>query len=131
MDHRGFTLWFTGLSGAGKSTLSQELVALFQEKNYRVEVLDGDEVRTNLSKGLTFSREDRNTNVEIGTQLLNHTLIPPHATFSLNAAIGEIPVPGDVVQVHGYTLTVLSMDENRINAVKLFKNTDTQADSDN
>ena len=63
MTHRGFVLWFTGLSGAGKSTLSQRLVALFKEKNYKVEVLDGDEVRTNLSKGLGFSKEDRDTNI--------------------------------------------------------------------
>ena len=61
--HQGFTLWFTGLSGAGKSTLSEHLEAEFRRRGYRVEVLDGDVVRTHLSKGLTFSKEDRDTNV--------------------------------------------------------------------
>src|SRR6266446_684218 len=61
--HKGFILWFTGLSGSGKSTLSENLVRIFRERGYRVELLDGDEVRTNLSKGLGFSKEDRDTNI--------------------------------------------------------------------
>jgi adenylyl-sulfate kinase len=61
--HKGFILWFTGLSGAGKSTLSERLVKTFRERGFRVELLDGDEVRTNLSKGLGFSKEDRDTNI--------------------------------------------------------------------
>lgn len=61
--HEGFILWFTGLSGAGKSTLAEGLVAEFRERGYKVELLDGDEVRTNLSKGLGFSKEDRDTNI--------------------------------------------------------------------
>jgi adenylyl-sulfate kinase len=61
--HRGFILWFTGLSGAGKSTLSSRLAQEFRRRGYRVELLDGDEVRTNLSKGLGFSKEDRDTNI--------------------------------------------------------------------
>src|SRR6266481_4921818 len=61
--HRGFVLWFTGLSGAGKSTLSENLVRIFRERGFKVEILDGDEVRTNLSKGLGFSKEDRDTNI--------------------------------------------------------------------
>jgi adenylyl-sulfate kinase len=60
---RGFTVWFTGLSGAGKSTLSELLAAELRRRGRRVEVLDGDVVRTNLSKGLGFSREDRDTNI--------------------------------------------------------------------
>src|SRR5215204_363477 len=60
---RGFTLWFTGLSGAGKTTISEIVERDLREKFGKVEVLDGDIVRTNLSKGLTFSREDRDTNV--------------------------------------------------------------------
>ena len=60
---RGFTLWFTGLSGAGKTTISEIVERELREKFGKVEVLDGDIVRTNLSKGLTFSREDRDTNV--------------------------------------------------------------------
>jgi adenylylsulfate kinase len=61
--HRGFVLWFTGLSGAGKSTLAEKLVAEFRERGYKVELLDGDEIRTHLSKGLGFSKEDRDTNI--------------------------------------------------------------------
>ena len=56
-------MWFTGLSGAGKTTISEIVEHELRERERRVEVLDGDIVRTNLSKGLTFSREDRNINV--------------------------------------------------------------------
>lgn len=59
----GFVLWFTGVSGAGKSTLSVPIAARLRELGHRVEVLDGDEVRTHLSKGLGFSKEDRDTNI--------------------------------------------------------------------
>jgi adenylylsulfate kinase len=59
----GFTLWFTGLSGAGKSTLANMVAEQLRERGHRVEILDGDEVRTNLSKGLGFSKEDRDTNI--------------------------------------------------------------------
>lgn len=62
-NHKGFTLWLTGMSGAGKSTISDELMARFRALGARVELLDGDIVRTNLSQGLGFSREDRDTNV--------------------------------------------------------------------
>ncbi len=60
---RGFTLWFTGLSGAGKTTVSEIVEKELRKRISSVEVLDGDIVRTNLSKGLGFSREDRDTNV--------------------------------------------------------------------
>ncbi len=60
---RGFTLWFTGLSGAGKTTVAEIVEHELRERIGSVEVLDGDIVRTNLSKGLGFSREDRDTNV--------------------------------------------------------------------
>src|ERR1700704_3209209 len=60
---RGFTLWFTGLSGAGKSTLAAAVRAELRGRGVPVEVLDEDEVRQNLSKGLGFSREDRDTNI--------------------------------------------------------------------
>lgn len=60
---QGFTLWFTGLSGAGKSTIAQRVAAELRRRGVKVEVLDGDEVREHLSKGLGFSREDRDTNV--------------------------------------------------------------------
>ncbi|MBX5479941.1 MAG: adenylyl-sulfate kinase [Pyrinomonas methylaliphatogenes] len=61
--HRGFTLWFTGLSGAGKTTLASRVATELRARGLRVEILDGDEVRTNLSKGLGFSKEDRDTNI--------------------------------------------------------------------
>jgi adenylyl-sulfate kinase len=59
----GVTLWFTGLSGAGKSTIADIVVERLRERGRRVEILDGDVVRTNLSKGLGFSKEDRDTNI--------------------------------------------------------------------
>jgi adenylyl-sulfate kinase len=59
----GFTLWFTGLSGAGKSTLANLAAEELRERGRRVEVLDGDEVRASLSKGLGFSKEDRDINI--------------------------------------------------------------------
>src|SRR5262249_21929592 len=59
----GFTLWFTGLSGAGKSTLAVAVGDVIAARGRNVEILDGDEVRTNLSKGLGFSKEDRDTNI--------------------------------------------------------------------
>jgi adenylyl-sulfate kinase len=61
---KGFTLWFTGLSGAGKSTLAERITPILRARGHKVEVLDGDEVRTNLSKGLGFSKEDRDTNIK-------------------------------------------------------------------
>lgn len=61
--NEGFTLWFTGLSGAGKSTLAGLAAEELRRRGHRVEILDGDEVRTNLSKGLGFSKEDRDTNI--------------------------------------------------------------------
>ncbi len=64
MRQNGFTIWFTGLSGAGKSTISDRLVYKLSERGAtRIEVLDGDVVRTNLSEGLGFSREDRDKNI--------------------------------------------------------------------
>ena len=62
-EGRSFVLWLTGLSGAGKTTLAGRLVPELRARGLSVELLDGDEVRTNLSKGLGFSKEDRDTNV--------------------------------------------------------------------
>jgi adenylyl-sulfate kinase len=61
--HQGFTLWFTGLSGAGKSTISGIVEKRLREAGAKIEVLDGDVVRENLSKGLGFSKEDRDINI--------------------------------------------------------------------
>jgi len=64
MTQKGFTLWFTGLSGAGKTTLADLIYAeLKNQRGLKVEKLDGDVVRTNLSKGLGFSQEDRDINI--------------------------------------------------------------------
>jgi adenylylsulfate kinase len=64
MANVGFTLWFTGLSGAGKSTLAEIVEQRLRARGRNVEVLDGDVVRTHLSKGLGFSKEDRDTNIK-------------------------------------------------------------------
>ena len=64
MQNTGFTIWLTGLSGAGKSTLSEVIELRLRERGRNVEVLDGDIVRTHLSKGLGFSKEDRDTNIK-------------------------------------------------------------------
>lgn len=83
---KGFTLWFTGLSGAGKSTLSAPIAGLLREDGYRVEVLDGDEVRTHLSKGLGFSKEDRDTNIRrigwVAKTLSKHGIVAITAAIS-------------------------------------------------
>ena len=83
--HQGFVLWFTGLSGSGKSTLSEALESEFRARGYRVERLDGDIVRTNLSAGLSFSREDRDINVRrIGFVC---DLLARNGVIALSAAI--------------------------------------------
>lgn len=64
MEQQGFTLWFTGLSGSGKTTLARAVEGILRDRGFKVEVLDGDVVRTNLSKGLGFSKEDRDTNIK-------------------------------------------------------------------
>lgn len=84
-QERGVTVWFTGLSGAGKSTLAEALAPRLRALGKRVELLDGDEVRTHLSKGLGFSREDRDTNVQrIGWVA---KLLTRNGVFVITAAI--------------------------------------------
>ena len=72
----GFTLWFTGLSGAGKTTIADLVGPRLEEAGRLVEYLDGDVVRTHLSKGLGFSKEDRDTNIErigwVASRLTRH-----------------------------------------------------------
>ncbi len=86
MKHeRGCTIWFTGLSGAGKSTITEQLVPLLQQRGCKVEVLDGDVVRTNLSKGLGFSKEDRDTNIRRIGFVCN--LLTRNGVFTISAAI--------------------------------------------
>jgi adenylyl-sulfate kinase len=82
---RGFTVWFTGLSGAGKSTLSELLAKELEARGRNVEVLDGDEVRTHLSKGLSYTREDRDTNVARIAWVAS--LLTKHGAAVITAAI--------------------------------------------
>ncbi len=63
MRDKGFTIWFTGLSGSGKTTIAHKLEPILRGRGCKVEQLDGDIVRTHLSKGLGFSKEDRDTNI--------------------------------------------------------------------
>lgn len=82
----GFVLWLTGLSGAGKSTIARLLEPELRRRGRRVELLDGDEVRTHLSKGLGFSREDRDTNVKriayVAGLLARHGVVAVAAVIS-------------------------------------------------
>ena len=105
-EPRGVTIWLTGLSGAGKSTISSALAGELELRGKRVEILDGDVIRENLSKGLGFSKEDRDENIRrIGfvAQLLTR-----HGAFVLVAAISpyrdvrdEVRARiGDFVEVH-------------------------------
>ena len=64
MEHKGFTLWFTGLSGSGKSVIADEVAKVLLHRNMNVERLDGDIVRKSLTKDLGFSKEDRDKNIE-------------------------------------------------------------------
>jgi len=85
MAQKGFTIWFTGLSGSGKSTLSEIIEQRLKERECDVEVLDGDIVRTHLSKGLGFSREDRDTNIKRIAFVCG--LLTRHGVICISAAI--------------------------------------------
>ncbi len=85
MKPKGFTLWFTGLSGAGKSTLAGHVAQELRQRGLNVEILDGDEVRTNLSQGLGFSKEDRDTNIKRIGYVCN--LLTRNGVVAMSAAI--------------------------------------------
>lgn len=96
-SNKGFTLWLTGLSGAGKTTLAARLAAELTVRGVNVEVLDGDEVRTNLSKGLGFSKEDRDTNIRrIGYVC---RLLSRNGVGTLSAAISPYRAVRDEVRL--------------------------------
>lgn len=93
---RGFTLWFTGLSGAGKTTLAEIVARELRVRGQRVELLDGDVVRTHLSKGLGFSRADRDTNIlRIGWVC---EVLSRNAVVAIAAAISPYRVTRDQVR---------------------------------
>src|ERR1700687_4613989 len=85
MANTGFTIWFTGLSGSGKSTLSESIEEHLKARGRNVEVLDGDIVRTHLSKGLGFSREDRDINIKRIAFVCN--LLTRNGVVCISAAI--------------------------------------------
>ena len=85
MAQQGVTIWLTGLSGAGKTTLTQALEAKLLANNYDIEVLDGDIVRTNLTKGLGFSKADRDENIRRIGFVAN--LLTRHGVIVLVSAI--------------------------------------------
>jgi adenylylsulfate kinase len=96
MESPGFCLWFTGLSGAGKSTIANLVVEELRARGQRVELLDGDEVREHLSKGLGFSKEDRNINVErIGFVA---SLLARNGVVAVTAAISPYRAVRDTVR---------------------------------
>jgi adenylylsulfate kinase len=85
MKQRGVTIWLTGLSGAGKTTITQALEQKLLAEGYDIEVLDGDVVRTNLTKGLGFSKADRDENIRRIGFVAN--LLTRHGVIVLVSAI--------------------------------------------
>lgn len=104
-NYTGFTVWFTGLSGAGKSTISQILTREFQRRGIKHEILDGDVVRTHLSKGLGFSKEDRDINIRrIG--FVCHLLTRNHVVAIAAAISPYRAVRDEVRQMIGHFVEV-------------------------
>lgn len=94
----GATIWLTGLSGAGKSTIAEALAAELTERGHRTQILDGDELRTNLSAGLGFSREDRTTHVtRVGFVA---EMLARHGVISLVPVIAPYADARDAVRKH-------------------------------
>ena len=106
MRDQGVTVWLTGLSGAGKSTIATALTGELRRRGRAVEVLDGDVIRENLSKGLGFSKEDRDTNIRrigfVAELLARHGVIVIVAAISPYREVrDEVRVRvGDFVEVH-------------------------------
>ena len=96
MEHKGATIWMTGLSGSGKSTVANMLAKRLRAVGARVEILDGDVVRTNLSKGLGFSKEDRDTNIRRIGFVCN--LLSRNGVFAIAAAISPYKAVRDEVR---------------------------------
>ena len=105
----GFTIWFTGLSGSGKSTITHILGPALEDRGCMVEYLDGDTVRTNLSKGLGFSKEDRDTNIErigwVASRLTRHGAVVLAAAISPYEEVRQkarklVEAWGPFVEVH-------------------------------
>ena len=95
-DGRGVCVWFTGLSGSGKSTTASSLTGLLHERGRELTVLDGDVVRTHLSQGLGFSREDRDTNVRrIGFVAAE---VVRHGGIAITAAVSPYRATRDEVR---------------------------------
>src|SRR3982074_2470122 len=95
---RGFVVWFTGLSGAGKSTIAGALKEELERRGRHVELLDGDEVRTHLSKGLGFSKEDRDTNIRRIGYVAG--LVARSGGVAITAAISPYREVRDEVRAH-------------------------------
>lgn len=91
--HQGLTIWFTGLSGSGKSTVAHALVERLAEYGRNVSSLDGDEIRTHLSKGLGFSKEDRDTNIHRVGYVAG--LIAQHGGTAICSVISPYRAPRD------------------------------------
>lgn len=107
-EHRGFTVWFTGLSGSGKTTIAGLVGPELERRGGAVEYLDGDVVRTHLSKGLGFSKEDRDTNVArigwVASKFTRHgawTLVSAISPYTAQRAVArqEIEQNGPFIEV--------------------------------
>ena len=105
MSSTGFTLWFTGLSGAGKSTLADHITPILRERGTPVEILDGDEVRENLSKGLGFSKEDRDTNIRRIGYVAN--MLSRNGVCAITAAISPYSALRD--EIRAITVTFVEV----------------------
>jgi adenylyl-sulfate kinase len=108
-ETQGFTIWFTGLSGAGKSTIADLVIPELERRGRTPEPLDGDVVRTHLSKGLGFSKEDRDTNIErigwVASRITRHGGVPVVSAISpyeetRQAARASVEEFGPFVCVH-------------------------------